>query len=100
MQETCAVCDEGITNPICAQCLEQQMQAFFGEKSGRPNLFIKRLAMMAMAQHAEASYCVVCSKAMGVCAHCFADGALHHVRAEYPELEEDFLLHFDYHLCS
>ena len=100
MEGTCVVCDEGISNPICAQCLEKQMQAFFGERLGRPNYFVKRLARIAMAQNEVASHCALCRKPMGVCAHCFCKEALKNVALESPELEEEFLLHFDYHLSS
>ena len=99
-EETCKVCNEGISNPICPECLEKQMQAFFGERIGITNTFAKKLATVATLWMDGASWCIICGKEMGVCAHCYSADVFDEVREEYPELEEEFLTHFNYYLSS
>ena len=95
---TCAVCSEGISNPICPECLEKQMQAFFGERVGKANTYVKKLTKIAMLHNDRASWCIKCGKEMGVCTHCFSSEVFDMVSQEYPELEHEFLLHFNYYL--
>lgn len=98
--ETCAICSEGISNPICPDCLASQMQAFFGENVGKRNHFVQRLAKIAMANVTVASWCVLCKKPMAVCTHCYSSAVHDELLADYPELEHEFLLHFNYFLKS
>ncbi len=99
-EQKCVVCDEGISNPVCPECLEKQMQAFFGEKTGMQNNFIKKLAKISLAENTRSSWCVCCGKQMAVCTHCFSSEVFDMVKEDYPDLKQDFLLHFNYYLSS
>ncbi len=96
--EACVECDEPITNPVCPECLEQSVKSWL--VGVRPQL-IKRLEGAAKdAGYAQGfTRCVRCHKEMSVCPHCFSNSVLEFIRAEKtPELEEEFIIFFDYDL--
>ncbi len=92
--DTCPICDEAITNPICLDCLEREL--------GHWLLTIGKQPMMLRELYRgfpeAGTRCVICGEESSVCAHCYCEEALNLIKQTAPELEEDFLSHFNYEL--
>ncbi len=59
----CIVCREGITNPICPECLAKEIGYW------RPEL---KTSLAMPAASAESVRCMFCGKGMTICAHCYS----------------------------
>jgi hypothetical protein len=86
---TCIECQEGITNPICPECLAREM------KSWKPSLRIWDTDVSY--EHGKVR-CIFCGKRMGICAHCFSKDMYSIIVEKYPELAEEFIDTFNYGL--
>lgn len=101
MEETetiCTVCDEAITNPICPDCLEQEMKAWLAGKNPSMVWKLRNWSEIYRGFSTGKTKCIFCGEYMDVCAHCFSQEILDSLKAENPELEEEFITHFNYSL--
>ncbi|MBW2982455.1 hypothetical protein KY343_06255 [Candidatus Woesearchaeota archaeon] len=85
----CIICREGITNPICPECLAKEI------KYWRPELETS----LAMPETSTGSVrCVFCGKGMNICAHCYSRDIYDLIKEEFPWLAEEFIERFDFGL--
>ena len=92
--EACPLCDEVITNPICLDCLEEQLKHWWLLVKDEP-LELKEL----FTGYPEiGTRCIICGENISVCSHCYAKEAWDLIIKNYPELGEEFLIHFNYDL--
>jgi hypothetical protein len=84
----CIICREGITNPICPECLAKEIGHW------RPEL------KSSMATPASTGYsrCMICGKGMSICAHCYSRDIYELIKEEFPWLAEEFIERFDFGL--
>ena len=88
----CAECDEIITNPICSDCLAQNMRVMVGQ-------FDPTLAEDITGFDIEGdTQCIRCGRSMGLCAHCFSKDIYFFLEEKKSSLAEDFLANFDFDL--
>lgn len=87
----CADCDDIISNPICPECLMQQMQVFLNETD--PKLSKEVISNVDIEGDIK---CLSCGKGMGLCAHCFSKSVYEILNEKNPDLAEEFLGRFDY----
>ncbi len=95
----CTICDEGITNPICIECLGKEIEQWLVET--KPVLINDLKEIMAFYNSmGPISNCIICKRDMGVCRHCFTKEVFNLIQENNPKLEEDFLRQFNYELIG
>ncbi|MBT3297803.1 hypothetical protein HN385_02675 [archaeon] len=87
----CADCDDIISNPICPECLMQQMQIFLNESN--PQLAKEVISNVEIEGDIK---CLSCGKGMGLCAHCFSKSVYEILNDKDQNLAEEFLSRFDF----
>ena len=100
-EASCEVCEEVITQPVCHKCLEREMIEWLIHKKGnKADLisFIKQTTMSFAVYDYIQTKCVICGKKMRVCAHCYCKEISDYISKKYPELEEEFIAHFDFNI--
>ncbi len=88
----CIDCTEIISNPICSDCLGQQMKQVLSEID--PALADKILTN----NFAGDTHCIQCGNEMGLCAHCFSKDVYEQIKDLNEKAAEEFLARFDYDL--
>jgi hypothetical protein len=90
----CVVCEEEITNPLCPQCLHEEMRQWLLEQGE------ERLAVLVEGRceepHGEIA-CVRCKRPMAVCTYCCTQDVLPLVRAN-TKLLMQYLAYFNFDL--
>lgn len=94
----CTICDDAVTNPICVECLCEEIEEWLRETKPKLMREVKKVASF-YKEMTPISTCILCGKQMSVCRHCFTK-EVHEIIKEHPELEEDFLRQFDYGLTG
>ncbi|HLC75083.1 MAG TPA: hypothetical protein VJH88_04485 [Candidatus Nanoarchaeia archaeon] len=91
-ENSCVVCEEVITNPICPDCLARQMRAWLSE------------VKPALAGTIDGGYvpgetnCLFCSKDMGICAHCYSRDVYEQLMLSDEKIAKEFMARFDFEL--
>jgi hypothetical protein len=78
----CIVCREGITNPICPECLAREI------KHWKPGL--SRILAKPAYGYTMDTKCMFCGKDMSICAHCYCRDVYDILIEEAPEAAEEF----------
>ena len=94
--QTCIGCHEDVTNPICPACLEKEIVTWLSER--KPDLVPCITGASNEITGAWVTYCIVCGDKMGICGHCFTKEIIEVIRQKAPELEDEFLLLFNFKL--
>ncbi len=94
----CVLCREAVTNPVCPDCLAEQIAAWLGERE--PGLIAElRLKTRQMSMHLfDEDKCVICFKGMDICAYCYTEHIFDWLKTtKNSELVNGFLsaFHFD-----
>ncbi|MBU0929628.1 MAG: hypothetical protein KJ623_00990 [Nanoarchaeota archaeon] len=80
--QTCLVCNDEITNPICINCLEQELIYWFVDYD--PKL-VSRIRVLKRAfdmyEDTEAN-CIKCGNNINVCSHCFLTEVMNLIKDE------------------
>ncbi|MFH1399657.1 MAG: hypothetical protein ABIG95_06110 [Candidatus Woesearchaeota archaeon] len=91
----CVRCGDVITSPICAECLEKEMEAWL--QSRAPKLVpIIRSFVAAEKTGEELTHCILCGEHISSCGFCFTKDVLAFLEEQQPELIESFMEHFGY----
>ena len=88
LDANCIICQEGITNPICPECLAKEIEYW------RPEL----KTSLAMPGSWGKVRCMFCGKGMNICAHCYSKDIYDLIKEEFPWLAEEFIEKFDFGL--
>ena len=83
----CIECREGITNPICPECLAKEIEEW------KPWL---KPILSAPDKVAEGVRCMFCGKLMSICAHCYTKDIYDYLIEEEPEIAEEFMDIFNF----
>lgn len=94
----CAVCGEAITNPICPECLQNEIEQWIDGFKPSAAKRIKGYSWGFDTYRHDTVKCVVCGNNMSICAHCFCKDVFELVEKELGELAEDFLYSFNFDL--
>ena len=84
----CIECREGITNPICPDCLAKEIEAW------KP--WLKPILSAPGTYVAEGVRCMFCGRLMSICAHCYTKDLYNYLVEQEPEIAEEFLEIFDF----
>ncbi|MAG60316.1 hypothetical protein CL619_00870 [archaeon] len=88
----CIDCTEVISNPVCSECLGNQMKQVLGEiDPALPDRIVT-------SNFAGDTHCISCGSEMGLCAHCFSKDIYYQIKDVNSVAAEEFLARFDYDL--
>ncbi len=88
----CIECDHVITNPICSDCLAEEMVVMVSEHD--PKLASE---IVGFALEGDTS-CLKCGQGMALCAHCFSKDIYNYIEERNPLIAKEFVSRFDYDL--
>lgn len=92
MGSACVECDEIITNPLCPQCLVQEMVVQIGEQDSCLAHTIYGFDISGDTT------CISCHKPMGICVYCCSKDVYEYLREKNQLLAKEFLSRFDFEL--
>ena len=97
-EEKCVVCQEAITNPICPECLQREIEHWLADTM--PSLVgeIRGCEGIADTYSHDVTECVICGKNMAVCAHCFCKDIYELLEQQLGGMAEEFLFTFNFEL--
>lgn len=95
---TCEVCDDVITQPLCARCLEQQVATWLWEQMPEESNLFTTLSNLRdeLCTLGGVTDCIKCGMAMSVCSFCYTEHVHRWVKKHYPHLEPEFRTLFYY----
>ncbi len=93
---TCQVCDEVITQPLCAACLERQVSCWLRERLPAQPELLRRLEELGeeVRHPGGATWCIRCHAPMSVCSYCYTQHIFAWIREAFPRLADEFLALF------
>ena len=90
----CIECQEGITNPICPECLAKEMESW---NSDMKSILIRPedsdLDMNTDNYTADGVNCVFCGRPMSICAHCYCRDVYKFLAEKKPEMSDATIHH-------
>lgn len=95
MEEECVLCRESITNPICPDCLANEMAEWVFARAKIVEL-VKDEAKLTKSFNHGITKCIKCNKAFSVCTYCFTENVLDSITAKAPELVSEYLTFFNF----
>ena len=98
MSQTCVLCEEGITNPICIECLAKEMEQWLSEKRQFLTDSIREKVKVFKSYTHDGTNCIICGENMNVCAHCFSIDVYKWLKGDNEELAREFLRSFNYEI--
>ena len=96
--EVCTICEEAITNPICPECLINEMQLWAYDYDPKLADIIRDMIFVFTGYDNPSSTCVLCSAKICICPHCVAKEVYEHIASKAPDLAPAFLRRFNYEL--
>ncbi|MBC8494695.1 hypothetical protein H8D36_00915 [archaeon] len=95
----CLICEEVITNPVCTECLQKEMETWLYET--RPDLMeeLQNRSFELFFDRGNTN-CLVCKTEMSICPYCFTDHIRSWVIEKCPELLDKFNIFFNFHYAQ
>ncbi len=94
--EVCVICAEVITNPICVDCLEREMEHWLMDKKPKLVSLIRDTTKSFKSYTHYVTTCIICGNNMNVCVHCYAKEISEFIGSN--RLTKEFLTQFNYNL--
>ena len=69
--QICPICNEAISNPICIDCLEQELLYWARDRDKNLVREIRRLRNSLDVFDMGEEKCIRCGTEMNICSHCF-----------------------------
>jgi hypothetical protein len=93
-QHECRECKDVITNPMCPGCVAKGVEqwALIWMPELIPHLKIDD------SLNGTGTHCILCNRNMSQCAHCYSKEIYDLVVEAMPELQEEYLQHFNFEL--
>lgn len=92
--EACVLCGEAITNPICVNCLEREMEYWLMDKK-LVSLIRDSTKIFRVYTH-YATRCIICGRNMNVCNYCYVKEISKLIKSS--RIMKEFLTQFNYEL--
>ena len=98
--QTCVICDHGISHPLCVNCLEHEIASFMTE--AEPSLLndVQGLLQAFRSYPHEVTWCIRCGQGMMVCNHCICKEIHQLLKTHDKSLAELFLFYFNFELLE
>jgi hypothetical protein len=93
-EAACLVCGDVITNPICPECLMQEIRDWLSGVEPEFVQYLKDFVNVLPNTGGQATHCVLCGQNIGVCSYCFAHDVLEYIIQERPDLADSFIENF------
>lgn len=89
-ESVCIACSQSITNPLCPECLAEEIREWLKEK-------VPSLAKEIITpKFTSGTKCIRCGSPMGICAHCYVSDIYTQLWEITPILANDFLETFNF----
>jgi hypothetical protein len=85
----CPLCKDVIDNPICAECLEREIEEWLSTKDFKYTKLL-RDSMPYMERDDSGLNCIKCGKRVDTCAFCFMKEVKEIIEENMPELLSEF----------
>jgi hypothetical protein len=92
METSCVECEHQITNPICPDCLAQDMRAWIAEVSPEMVMDVDGFSMDGDVS------CLFCHQSISICAHCYSKDVYEQLALKDKKLAREFMARFDFDL--
>jgi len=69
--QLCPICNEAISNPICINCLEQELLNWARDQDKKLVTGIRKLRNSLDVFDLGEERCIKCNAEMNICSHCF-----------------------------
>ncbi len=98
MENVCIACQEAITNPVCQDCLEKEIEVWLRKREPRliPSLKKQTKEFKTITDYSNNLPCLFCKNNMNSCAYCYTNFIEEWLRKKYPRLVPEFKLFFDF----
>ncbi len=97
-ENTCIACQEAVTNPICQECLEKEIE--FWLKRHKPRLISelrrKTREFIVMTDYSSNINCIFCKKNFNACAYCYTEFIQEWLAKKTPSLIPNFRTFFNF----
>ncbi len=93
---TCQVCNEAITNPVCSNCLQNEITHWMEDFQAGDSESVKNVTTL-FSHFKTGVKCIICKEELNVCAHCYCKEAKIHVNEKS---NDDFVRAFDFQLID
>jgi len=97
-EETCVVCQEAITNPICPECLQKEIEQWLVDKNKSLVPKLRNYTEIFGSYRHEGTECVICGNDMKVCAHCYCKDVYELFSDDLGQDADEFLYSFNFEL--
>ncbi|MEK6952130.1 MAG: hypothetical protein AABX29_03875 [Nanoarchaeota archaeon] len=94
----CIACQEAITNPVCQDCLEEEIETWLKKREPKliPRLRKQTEEFKAITISEGSVPCIFCKNDMNSCAYCYTGFIEEWLRKKHPRLVPEFKLFFDF----
>lgn len=90
----CIVCNQVVTNPVCVDCMEKEVEVWLFEN--RPDLISKlKDKTFEINFSSGETDCILCGNPMCICTYCYSEHLFSWLK-KYPELALKFKKIFDF----
>lgn len=92
----CKQCKEAVTNPVCPECLERQIEDWLLRR--RPEIVseLKEKTDKHVFVESGKTKCIICDKRMDICSYCYTEDLFHWLKEVDTSLLSEFLTYFDF----
>lgn len=97
-EENCVICQEAITNPVCPDCLQREIEHWLVDVNPSLVSNLRDYTGIFDAYTQKGVDCVICGRDMRVCAHCFCKDIYQLFRDKLGQKADDFLFSFNFEL--
>jgi len=91
----CALCNEVITNPVCIDCVENEIAAWLYEVKPELVKELRRKSEEIDLDYGE-THCILCKNYMSICTFCYTNHIFEWLKIRVPEFIREFRTFFDF----
>ena len=85
----CVLCEEVITNPICLDCLKQEIKEWLVDRNPKLLDTVDAVSMAFRSYTHEGNKCVICGQGMNICSHCYTKEMVDILGEYVPEIKTE-----------
>ena len=93
---SCWECGEVITNPLCPKCLAGEIEDWLAWRNPELIPSVRQLSETAEHKEHNTTNCILCGDDIDTCTFCFVQDIIELLKLTYPEMVDQFLMHFSY----
>lgn len=92
----CRTCEEAITNPVCPECLERQIQDWLLRRSPENVEVLNDMTDKHVYVKSGSTKCIFCAKQMDICTYCFTEDVFNWLKTTDQTLLKEFMTYFNF----